>query len=440
MTALERISAVLIAARAAPTPDQADGLARHVVDTLGALIAGRAVEETKALARALADHDGAAAPSLASQVICAVACARATEIDDIHLGACVTPSAVAVPVALLTARHLGIGDGAGLLGAVRAGHEAMVRLGRAAEGTKLLGRGIWPTQIAAGFAAAATAAALMDLNAVQTAHGLGLALAGAGGVNARGGAPTGRFAPIGFAAANGLLSAFGAARGMTADLGLLDGRWAQATGIEIIRAVLEAPPSDRWAVDEVSFKPWCGARQAMAATAAFGDILAASGFDPETLRDVAVEVPAPHRGMLDRAKFATDRQDSFADLRYSLGLAAFLPDALFDVTREPLPFHPAMPALAAKVRIVAGPDLLASYPARWPARVTVTAADGGTHAREIFDTPGDPGAAMGWDGLIDKFARVTGRGAGAAEAAVAACRTIAETGGLARVLALAESR
>ncbi|MGE0651490.1 MAG: MmgE/PrpD family protein [Alphaproteobacteria bacterium] len=406
MTVLESFADMVLAARDAPlSPARADVLALRVFDTAGALIAGRNLPEIAPFSDMAAGvvglpEDGAV-PTVA--IMHSVAAARATEIDDIHLGACVTPSAVIVPVALLMGR---VEKGDELLRALSAGYEAMVRFGCAVGGPSLLARGIWPTQLCAGIGASATVGALLGLTRDQLVNALGFSISLAAGINARGAFPTGRWAPVGIAAANGALAAALAGRGLRADIDLLDGRWSTAIGISLDAAVLGSPGADT--ANEISFKPWCGARQTMAAVAAFRTLVEEDGLSPELVREVTVAVPAAYRGMIDRPRLAADRQESFADLRFNLGLAAFYPDGLYDVVRAAIPDDRLISALAGKVRVVADGGMTAHYPRRWPAVVTVVGNDGKVHKREVIDVPGDPGTNFGWDVVGDKLARATG--------------------------------
>lgn len=437
MTVLEKFSKSILDASNASSSAVLDVAALHVFDTLGALDAGRGIEETVALAAALADGDGGV-PSLASRIVAAAATVRATEIDDIHLAGCVTPSSVVVPVALALAASLpalSARRGDDLLRACVAGYEAMGRFGRAIDGPALLGRGLWPTPLCAGVGAAATAGVLLGLPPAALAHALGLAGAAATGINTRGAAPTGRWLTVATGAANGVLAALAAGRAMTCDPLLFDGRWSAATGIALDPDVLCTPFAGAFELSALSFKPWCGARQTMTATAAFRDLLAESGADAEGLREVQVEVPEAHRAMIDRPRLAADRQESFADLRYAFGLVAFAPDGLFDVQRDALCRDPRIDALAGKIRITGDAALTQPYPVRWPARVTILAADGTQYMRETMLAPGDPGTDFGWDAVAAKRARLTGGSSAVAARDMAICLALAAGGAIGPVLA-----
>ena len=112
------------------------------------------------------------ADALADCVAINVALARLSEIDDIHLGAMVTPGAIVVPSALTIAASLPDVGADDVAAAIVAGYEAMIRLGAAIDGPSVLYRGIWPTYFAAPFGVAAVAARLLRLDDTQTANAL----------------------------------------------------------------------------------------------------------------------------------------------------------------------------------------------------------------------------------------------------------------------------
>ena len=151
----------------------------------------------------------------------------------------------------------------------------MTRLGRAVDGPAILYRGIWPTYFAAPFAVAAVAARLrrLDDRASRQCAGARAHLRGA-----RRGAPQrgDHLALVrrGQAARNGLTAALAAQQGFTADLKLVEGNFLSGIyGMTPDLAALTDALGERIALAEVSFKPWCAARQTMAATQALREII-----------------------------------------------------------------------------------------------------------------------------------------------------------------------
>ena len=166
--------------------------------------------------------DGALAVRIGRQA----AAIRLTEIDDIHLPSCTTPSAGVVPVALMLAAREQKFDPGEIASAIWVGTEIMTRIGVAVHGPQILYRGIWPTYLAAPIAAAATSARLMGLNEARTGHALSLAvMLMAGGVGRIHGAPSGRWFLYANAVAAGVAAAEAARADYRGDPDILDKNW-----------------------------------------------------------------------------------------------------------------------------------------------------------------------------------------------------------------------
>ena len=172
-------------ASALPAPQRA-AQRRHVLDALIAAAAGARTAEGKKLAVLFGAR---AQPEIIGQRAAAM---RLSEIDDIHLPSCTTPSASAVATALSLVD--GPCDPVRLASAIWVGTEVMTRIGAAAHGPDILYRGIWPSYLAAPIAAAATAARMRNLDAGATADALSLALMlTAGGVGRLHASPSARW-------------------------------------------------------------------------------------------------------------------------------------------------------------------------------------------------------------------------------------------------------
>jgi 2-methylcitrate dehydratase PrpD len=265
---------------------------------------------------------------------------------------------------------------------------------------------VWPTYFTAPFAAAAITARLLGLDQARTANALAIALAmstGASGRTAPGLAA--RWLLLGSAARAGCLAALAAERGLTADLTLLDGDWLHAThGIKIDPSPL-ARMNDA-ALGEISFKPWCSAKQAIAATHAFQRILA-RGIRADAITEVLVEVPPPYFAMVGHPAPPEAGLGALTSAACRIALAAYDPERLDDVTRSTAPARAGVNALIAKVTVRPDEALLRHYPARYPARVTVT-TPAGRETELAIDAPGDPGTQYGAEEILAKFRRFAG--------------------------------
>ena len=429
MTALERLGSH-IAASECPSDAARELVELHLIDTVGALIASaRTVEGLGLLqfrAAMRARGQGAWALDLATR--CALA--RLSEIDDIHLPSMITPGAIVIPGALTLAGALPAVAADDVIAAILAGTEAMTRLGRAVDGPAILYRGVWPTYLAAPFGMAAVAARLLDLDEEVSAHALALALTlAAPTVGHHNAATTARWFAVGNAARNGLNAALAAQQGFTSDRKLLEGRvLPDVLGITPAVAALTDGLGERTALTEVSFKPWCAARQTMAATQALKDIIA-GGVAPAAIDAIVVSVPPPHLKMIDHGVVAGDRASHLTSVRYCMAVAALAPDLAFDVQQTPPDLPPAVRSLLAKIKVEADERLLAGYPERWPARVRVAAGQT-RHARDVTRVPGDPALPFDRARVREKFLRFTQPvlGAETAERILARCGSVLATG------------
>jgi 2-methylcitrate dehydratase PrpD len=411
MTALEDLGAFVTGCEA-PAPRLRDTLELHVADIVGAWIASLPTPEGAALLRWRAAAGEGAAPGsihrLRLDVATHCALARLSEVDDIHLASTTTPGAIVVPGAVTVAAALRNRDPDALAAAMMAGYEVMVRFGQAIDGPSILYRGIWPTYFATPLGIAAVAARLLDLDAVQCAHALALALArSAPGIGHHNLTTTSRWLAVGQAAEAGLAAALAARAGFTSDLGLLDGGYLPGVfNLKPDRAVLTHGLADRFRLEEVAFKPWCAARQTMAATQALIEIIS-SGIAVDTITQVTAFVLPPHRRMIDHGITVGDRASFLTSLPYRLALAALAPHAAWDVGQAPADVPDNIRVFMDRVAVAPDEALLSNFPSRWPARIEVMTSSG-RFERTVTDVPGDPARPFDANAVQEKFRRLAG--------------------------------
>jgi 2-methylcitrate dehydratase PrpD len=417
MNGIDELAALVVRSRiedvAAPV---LDALRLHVADTIGAWIAATQTPEGKLLLSYRNRwHSGGSGDELADNLAAACALTRLSEIDDIHLASMITPGSIVVPAAMILAAAWPETESRDLAPAMLAGYEAMIRFGLAMKGPNILYRGIWPTYFGAGFGTAAVAARLLHLDERQTAHALALALTlAAPAVGQHHAATTARWFLVGNAARGGLTAARAAQAGFTADTDVLRSRlFPDVYGIEPDLGAMAAA-NDAAAVLRVSFKPWCAARQTMAATQALREILD-GGVAAAEISEIAAFVLPPHLKMIDHGISPGNRASFLTSLPYQLALAALQPDRMLDLGQPAEQSMPALAAFMARVRIAGEEALLAGYPNAWPARIVVTTASG-RHEHRVDDVPGDPARPFAEADVREKFQRYVSRGPGAATA------------------------
>ena len=171
------------------------------------------------------------------------------------------------------------------------------------------------------------------------------------------------------------------------------------------------PLPETWAsvcaLDDTSFKPWCAARQTMAATQALREVMSA-GIAVESMASITVHVPPPTLKMIDHGVKPGDRASHLTSVQYHLALAAHDPQALLDVAHSPAALSPGVQDFMGKISVAADAALLVHYPKAWPARIAVRTPDG-VHERTVIHVPGDPQRPFDERAVCAKYRDVTSR-------------------------------
>jgi 2-methylcitrate dehydratase PrpD len=383
---------------------------RHVADTLLAAVVGARTTEGRALRQVLPHTEVADACGMLAAVV------RHTEIDDIHTRSCTTPSSVTVPTALALARARGGVDADTVASAIWIGTELMTRLGGAIDGARVLYRGLWPTYFTAPLGAAAIAARIGALSEEKTTHALSLALMLSAGRSGRfHGTLPGRSVILAMAVSAGVRAADAAAQGVGGDPSLLDGAWLRdAHGIEARLDALTAGLGKASCYRELSLKPFCSAKQAIAAIEGLTTLLG-EGLSADQIAKVRVRVPPPYARMIVTKAEAGARASTIVGAAYQMGLAAHARDRLYDIERSGA-LDEAAAAFAGKVEIVPDEALLAFFPENFPAEVEIDAG-GKIMCKRVTAALGDPSRPLGDAQLADKARRVLGFMPGAPAAA-----------------------
>lgn len=383
-----------------------DTVKLHGFDALGSVCAGTATSEIAvtrdALLRAaflsppksVLDH-----PSCAAALL--VTSCRLTECDDIHIGSCVTPSSVVVPVALV-AGYVAKASQDTVLEAILTGYQTMITLGLAANGAENVYRGVWPTYLTGGIAAAAIAAKVMGLSERQIRDAMAIAASSATGVTGRiEEEPAPRWLVLAAAVQAGLLAASAAACGMHGDEAIL-GKVSPVWDPERIKLPEEVGPDARLLVNRIGFKPYCTSRQGLSATEAFMEALREEEIDPRAIDKITISVPQHYRAMIDRTKRPKTKSES-RGIHYQLAIGALHPDELCDIERATIRADdPAVLHILDRVEVVASERLTKLYPRQWGGTAKIDVG-GKSVVREVLHPRGDPENPLGWDGIAAKL-------------------------------------
>jgi 2-methylcitrate dehydratase PrpD len=394
MTVLEQMGEWVSAAGGAVLTESVhQRLAIHLLDAVGAWTAGGATEEGQKLA-SLESDSSQLVSMLGRQpldrIALGVATTRLTEIEDVHMPSCTTPSSVVVPTALVIAGQMQRRDARAFAHALYAGYEVMTRFGVAIDGPRVLQRGIWPTYLGAPICAAAVAARLLRLTPNQTANALGMALTMTSGAPGKPIGASPRWLLLGMAARAGCAASLAAACGYVGDLTLLDDDWmSRAHGIQCDGGPLIALARGDGAVGALSLRAYCAAKQTIAAIDAFRNLLQ-QGISPHDIVAVRVFVPPVYAEMIGNRDAAASRMARITSIAYQLALAAYRPAELGNIARPNFAGDPQIASFLNRVEIVADKTLEPFYPQRWPAAVEIVMKDGQRKMELVLDATGDP--------------------------------------------------
>lgn len=434
------LAAALAARRPADLPAQVTAeTQRAVLDWLGSALAGAgepAARMCRDVVAGLGASDeatvfGAGRASAAGAALANGVASHILELDDVHKGATLHAGAAVIPAALAVAEREHA-DGASFLLAVALGYEAALRIGEAVNPSHY--RYWHPTGTAATFGAVAAAGSLLALDAEQLLHAIGTAGTQAAGLwefNADG-AMSKHLHP-GKAAFNGILAADLARAGFTGASRILEGErgFFRATAASSDPTRITDGLGSRWKITENCYKLHsCCGHTHTAIDVALG-LRAQRGWPgAEAVRDVRIEsygpgveiVREPNPRTPYQAKFSIAYCVAAALLEGRVGLEQFVGERFAgDGVREP-----RIAALLSRTHLSVDDALTAKYPAAWPARVTLTMADGTVLAGSADFPRGNPENPVATSVLEEKFSALVGArlGADVARRALAAVRAV----------------
>lgn len=399
---------------------------RRVLDVLGVSLAAVPLDTSRAVIELAVAEGGAAQANAigiperlpaASAAFVNGVLAHSLDYDDTHLPSILHPSACIVPAALSAAQLAGA-SGAATVDAVAAGLEICVRLGMAgydaeAGNSLFFERGQHATSICGAVAGAATAAALLNLDAERVADAIGIAVSMGSGViegNRAGG--TVKRMHCGIAARSALTAAQLAARGITGPPTALEGRFGffhAWLGGRYDERPLRDGLGEEWQVRRIFFKPYpCNHFTHAGIDAALA--LRASGVRVDDIEEIRLGVAAPTvrtiAEPLDVKRTPeTGYQAQFsgpytvvAALLGGGGLGLGLDDFSDELARAP-----ERRALMARVSVAADPECDAIYPAQLPAILRARLRDGREIVEAVLANRGGPDKPLSDAELRMKF-------------------------------------
>jgi 2-methylcitrate dehydratase PrpD len=385
---------------------------RHILDTVGVMIAGAGGEvasRAEAMLAKVRPAGGVAVPGRARRADLMDAAflggtaAHGIELDDGYRQGSVHPGCAVVPT-LLSLAQAGRTSGRALIEAMVAGYETVTAIAAACH-PDLRQRGFHPTGAVAVLGAAMAAGKLRGLPVPRLADALGLAASSAAGLFAfvNGGADIKRL-HAGHAAREGLQAALLAQQGVEGPPNVIEARdgflQAFAFGRGGHTRAIALPPAVPFRITDCYIKPYPCCRHIQPAVEALIGLLADEKIATQEI--TRVDVATYHIA----AEHAETGWDDFASAQlsfpYLMALALEFGAVELAHFSEQQRRDPALAALAAKVHVTAPPEIDRLYPRLRPARVTVSTARG-AYARQADEALGSRLVPLDDAGLRAKF-------------------------------------
>ena len=396
---------------------------RHILDTLGATLAGSAaLEPREAVGMLTAERSAGTAPvwgtaeRLGSRdaAFANGVAAHALELDD--TGGCDHSGAVVLPAALAVLSAPGMSGGAAppasgrdLITAVVLGYEVGRRVLEACGGYPPHNGAGWHSTATCGtFAAAAASSRLLRLDATHTAFALGHAASASGGLWAfiHDASQTKRL-HAGRAAEAGLTASLLAARGISGPAQVFDDVWGgffnafapQSRQPEALLAEL----GSAWKLMRCSIKPYASCRSTHATIDAVLHLMASHPGLAQQVKHIDVRLSSFVAGMCGGRDLST-LSSAQMSLPYAVALAWVFNSA--ELARYLAPARKDARLLAAMSLVRLHPD--AAMPALEEPTVTITSADGQVVSHHVPVALGAPANPLGDAQLRAKFDTLAG--------------------------------
>jgi len=400
---------------------------RHLLDTVGVMIAGAPGDVATNAERMLAAVRGGAGKipvpgrakrhDLLDAAFLGGTAAHGIELDDGYRVGSAHCGCTVVPAALSVGYELAI-SGSQLIEAVVAGYEVAICLARACA-PDLRQRGFHPTSVVGPLGAAVAVAKLRGLSAPQISDALGIAASASAGLFAfvNGGADIKRL-HAGHASREGIQAALLAQLGVQGPPNVVEARdgfmQAFAFGRPDKARAIALPPAAPFGITDCYIKPYACCRHIQPAVEALFGLLndeniAASDISHVDVETYRIAAEHAHTGWDDYAS----AQLSFP---YLMGLAARFRGIKVHHFNAETRGDPAFAEFAKRLTVTAPPEIDRLYPKLRPARVTVTTPKG-KFVRQADEALGSRIVPLDDAGLETKFIELVEPVLGGARAA-----------------------
>ena len=389
------------------------------LDSIGCCLFGVTLPWTKHV-QAMVQEEGAKAAAsifggggkttVAHAVLVNGTAGHAFELDDMHKESIVHPGSLATPVALAFAEAAGGAPGRDVITGMVAGYEVGTRVGNAATMSLFL-RGFHPQGTSGAFVAAGTAGRMLNLDAGQMQHTLGIVGSQAGGLMAaQEGAMVKRF-HCGRAALSGVYSALLARRGFTGITDVLEapygGYLSSYSDKPNPQRLTAGLGGETWETLNVGYKPHASVTSIHTTLDALADLMRENKLKPDDIATVDAGVSHMtyvHCAWEYKAQGVTAAQ---MNLFYGLAVIAYDGVAFVDQYREDRLHDPKIFDFIKRITAHVDPEIEGMGAAfRHAARLSITTRDGRTFKREILNRRGSPENPLKPEDIEYKFRHV----------------------------------
>ncbi len=341
--------------------------------------------------------------------------AHAIELDDTHNAGSIHLGVVMFSTALALAEDLPDLQLDEFFIAVTAGYEATARIAMAVQPKEQYLLGFHPTATCGVFGAAVTASKLLGLDASQMLSAVGIAGSMAAGSLEflSDGAWTKRVHP-GLAAQNGIQASLLAAEGFRGPSRILEGRDGFLHGYSRhpLPDLLTSDLGQSFEILRTSVKPHACCRYMQGPIDAILALVHEHNIQPEQVRQIEIAVLEAGWPLVVEPRAQKYDPRSIVEAQFSMPYGAAV--AVIDRAAGLDQFSQArlqasdVRALLGNVVMTKNSYIEKTFPAEWPAVVTIRLEDGRSLEKMIRHPKGDPQNSLSWPELIGKFRGLAG--------------------------------
>jgi 2-methylcitrate dehydratase PrpD len=387
----------------------------HILDGIGAALAGSCRQETRNLIQLAEEWGGKPESTLItsrSKVPMVNAAlvngemSHDTGLDDVYPSAALHPASVVIPSAFAAAEKKGHG-GPAFITAVVLGYDIMLRIGESIGPKALYHRGFHPTGICGPFGSVVAAGKLLGLDQDQFTRALGIAGSQAGGLMEflSDGSSVKRLHPA-RASQSGALSAVLAEAGHSGPATVLEGSngFFKAYADRPYDADLLAGLGMEFKIMQTGLKVHPCTRYIEPSLNIVSDLQKRHKIDYREIEEVTIHIfDAAFPIVVEPIEEKRRPQNAFSgqfSLPYSV--AAALVKGRLTYAVDALRSE-EIAALTDKIRIIPDPEMSSRFPKWWPTRMTIQDRHGNVWVGEVPTAKGDPENFLSLDEVFEKF-------------------------------------